>query len=175
MNQTTLDIPTQDINTLEATLQQMVAAHEAMLTLLSRKRDALRQNDADALAQVAALEKEKVGRITELEKQRFTLVGRITLILDPKANAPFRLGELADRLPEPERGRLLVLRQQLRERMQQVRDSVSVVRRASETLMNHVQGLVQSVVMMANGQTTYSQAGHQPTQQTAIRTINITA
>ncbi|MEX0652917.1 MAG: flagellar protein FlgN [Phycisphaeraceae bacterium] len=165
----------QHLPALEATLQQMVEAHETLLTLLHRKRDALRRNDVDALSQVGALEKEKIARIADLEKHRLELAAHLTLQIDPQAKQPMRLGELAERLPEPARGRLLVLRCQLRDRMQHVRDAASVVRRASETLLTHVQGLVQSVVMMANGTTTYSRTATPPQHQTAVRTINLTA
>lgn len=153
----------------------MVNAHETLLTLLDRKRDALRRNDADALAQVGVLEKEKITRIATLEKQRAELAARITLQLDPQATRPLRLGELADHLPEPARGRLLVQRQQLRQRMEAVREAASIARRASETLFQHMQGLVRSVVTMANGVTTYTPTAASPHAQPAVRTINLTA
>ncbi|MEX0745015.1 MAG: flagellar protein FlgN [Phycisphaeraceae bacterium] len=160
---------------LEAALNEMVSAHEALLNLLERKRDALRRNDTDALVQVGALENEKIRVIAELEKRRAELVAHLTLQLEPNATEPMRLAELAQRLPEPARGKLLVLREQLRQRMQQVRDSASVVRRASESLLKHMHGLVQSVVTMANGTTTYGDRGQTSTANAAVRTINVTA
>src|SRR5690606_29211509 len=124
-----------------AVLQQQVQAHEALLSLLQRKREALRTGGTRAMTELAALENEKVQLISELEKHRLTLVAELTLALVPDAAEPMRLGELAERMPEPARGRLLVLRHQLRERMEQVREASSVLRRATEALMKHVHGL----------------------------------
>ena len=63
----------------------------------------------------------------------------------PSAVAPMRMRDMADRLPEPARGRLLVLREQLRERIARVKEESSVTRRATEALLKHMQGLVHTL------------------------------
>lgn len=160
---------------LESVLQQQVQAHEALLSLLERRRQAMRTADTRAVNELCALENEKVQAISELEKQRLTLVAKLTLAIDPTAAEPMRMGELAERLPEPARGRLLVLRHQLMQRMARVREASSVARRAAEALMKHVHGLVQTIGVLSTGVSTYSQQGQPPRQATAVSTINLTA
>ena len=169
------DRVTQQVESLERVLKQQVEAHEALLALLEKKRASLREADEDRMAQLCGLENEKLRVVADLEKQRAELAGALTLHVQPSAKEPMRLNELAEHLPEPARGRLLVLRQRLRERMQQVQESGQVTRRASETLMNHVQGLVQTIGMLATGVSTYNGKGGRPEKATAMGTINVTA
>ncbi len=68
-----------------------------------------------------------------------------------------------------------MLRQQLLERMEQVQTASSTARRATETLARHMQGLVQTIGMIASGMTTYSDNGALPRQARAMSTINLTA
>jgi len=99
----------------------------------------------------------------------------LTLALKPDATEPMRLMELAESLPEPMRGNLLVLRQQLRQVMTQVREQTSVVRQATESLLRHMQGLVKSITAISTGTPTYGSRGMMPQKAGTIRTISLTA
>ena len=165
----------QQIDALEQAVREQTEAHEALLSLLEQKRAALRDADDERMTQLCALENEKLRAIGESEKKRAELAAALTLHVQPDAQAPLRLNELAERLPEPARGRLLVLRQRLRERMQQVQQASTVTRRATETLATHVQGLVQTIGMLATGVSTYDGKGARPAEATTMRTINVTA
>lgn len=165
----------QQATNLQTVLQQQVEAHEQLLTLLQRKRDGLRTADAKSVMACCALENEKVQLISELEKQRLCVIAALTLSLDPQAAAPLRLADLAEQLPEPVRGRLLVLRQQLVERMTRVAEASTVARRAAEALGRHMHGLVQSIGAISTGVATYGQRGKRPAGATAISTISVTA
>lgn len=160
---------------LEIALQQMVELHEQLLDLLQRKRDALRRGNQQAMTELCGLENEKLQQLSELEKQRAAVAAQLTLQVMPQATAPLRVGELADRLEEPARGRLLVLRQQLIERMQQVREAATVARRATEALARHVRGLVQTVSLHAADTSTYAGNGSPAEHGAAVRTLNVTA
>ena len=116
-----------------------------------------------------------VQQISELEKKRLQLVADLTLALDPQAAQPLKLAELAQRLDEPDRGRLLVLRQQLLERMAEVRRQTNVARRATESLVSHMQGLVQSIGAACSGMSIYASNGAPPPQAMVLSTFNTTA
>jgi FlgN protein len=163
------------VSALEQTLQQQLVLHRGLLDLLKRKRDVLRANDARATADLCGLEHEKVQKVAELEKQRLKLVADLTLRVDPAAAEPMRLAELAERLGEPARGRLLVLRQQLLEQMRRVQQETSVVRRATEALAKHMQGIVQTIGAISSGVSTYGSRGAFPQQNTAVSTFSATA
>lgn len=165
----------QGIERLERTLHEQTQLHEQLLELLERKRDALRRADDRAVSELCELENEKLRAIGEAEKRRLEQVAELTLRLEPHAAAPLRLTDLAERLPEPARGRLLVLRQQLRQRMEQVQRQSTSTRRATDALAQHMQGLVQTIGKIATGVSTYNGHGALPEQATAVSTLNVTA
>jgi hypothetical protein len=163
------------VDRLEDALRQQQQVYSEMLTLLRRKRDAVRTADHRVIGDCCRLENEQVRKLSDLEKRRLALVGRLTELLEPAAAQPMRLLEVTDRLEEPARGRLLVLRQQTLELMQQVQAESGVVRRAAESLMRHVQGLVQSIGVAMTGVGTYGNRGNVPRAATAVSTFNTTA
>lgn len=164
-----------DVDRLASLLSQLLAQHTQLLAALERKRDAMRAGDTDAMSALCRLESESIGRITEMEKQRLELVGAMTLRLNPDAAEPMKLRDLAEAMPEPARGRLLVARQQLVEKMEQVRHQTSVARRAAESLLKHMTGLVQTIGTLSTGLNTYGQRGQRPEAATTMRTLNVTA
>ncbi|GAB4197506.1 MAG: hypothetical protein Kow00105_11560 [Phycisphaeraceae bacterium] len=163
------------VSSLENTLRQLLVLHTELLELLKRKREVVRGSDSKATVALCMLEQEKVQKIAELEKQRLTLVAELTLALDPTASQPLRMVELAERLAEPIRGRLLVTRMQLLEKMRQVQEETGVVRRATEALANHMQGIVQTLGALSAGVATYGSRGAFPQRNTAVSTFSATA
>lgn len=133
------------IPVLEAVLKQLADRHEQLLSLMKRQRESLRQADHRGVSECSRLENVLVQAIGDLEKRRLELVAELTRAVDPTAVAPMRMRDLAERLPEPARGRLLVLREQLRSRIAEVKEQSSVTRRATESLLKHMQGLVQTL------------------------------
>jgi hypothetical protein len=166
---------TKKVDQLEGVLEALVVDHEQMLSLLKQKRQMLQQSDRDGMMQVCELENERMQMISEREKQRLHLIAAITQTLQPEAAAPMRLTALAEALPEPSRGRLLARRQQLRERIEAVREQSSIARRATESLMNHVNGLVRTLTSLATDTATYGRGGTPPQAGGAVRTLNVTA
>lgn len=160
---------------LESLLRQQVAQQEQLLALLHGKRLALAAADAKRVAELCQQENSRLQALAELEKKRLIKSGELTLLLDPKAPEPLRLGELAQRLPEPARGRLLVLREQLREKLEAARVEIGVARTAAESLVRHMQGIVQSISTAVTGVTTYSRAGARPQAALSMSTFNTTA
>ncbi|MFI4859129.1 MAG: flagellar protein FlgN [Phycisphaerales bacterium JB063] len=160
---------------LESTLTQSADRHEQLLSLMRRQREAMRQAQADQVADLSRQENAVVQAISALEKRRLELVASLTQTLSPQAAQPMRMRVLAEQLPEPARGRLLVLRQKLRERMEAVKEESSVSRRASESLLSHMQGLVQSLSHVSARGAGYDRPGRQRQSLPAIGTISLTA
>jgi len=156
---------------LEQTVQQQITANERMLTIVAQKLEAFRRADREALAACCQRENEQFQQVAELEKKRLLLVAELTQLVDPQAQRPLSMGELAERLPEPARGRLLVLRQTLRQRLEKVQREGSVARRAAESLLRHMQGIVQTIGGALTGIGTYGQRGKPPAAAMRVSTF----
>jgi hypothetical protein len=156
-------------------MNRQIASHETLLGIMLRKRQALQLANHVMMTECTLQENEQVKVIAQTERERLDLVGRITLMIDPQAKAPMKLLDLAQRLPEPTQGKILMLRLKLRERMENVQRESSVARKASETLLRHVQGLVQMIGSACTGVSTYSQQGLHHRSATAVSTFNATA
>lgn len=165
----------QHVQKLEAMLVDQLSLHQQLQAVLRQKRDALRGARREEIDQCCRAENGFVQKISELEKQRLNLVADITLILQPDAKGPMKLGDLAAVLPEPSRGKLLVLRQQLFDLMQQVREEASSVRRATEAVSRHMQGLMQTVAAAINGAGSYGASGAAPQSSMKMSTFSMTA
>lgn len=171
-----MDKPTQQMLTqLEDVLQQSVNRQRQLVALLERKRMAMRGGKADEMTSICRLENAVVQAVSELEKRRLKLVADLTLRLNPAATEPLKMLDLAQRLPEPARGRLLVMRTQLVEAIQKVQEQSRVARRASESLLNHMNGLIRTIGVVSSGGAAYGQTGAINSRPTNISTINLTA
>lgn len=160
---------------VETTLREQLDRHASLLTLLERKRRSLRTADYRDVTECCRLENSHVQALAELEKRRLVESAELTLALNPTAKEPMRLGEMAALLPEPARSRLLALRGQLRERIEGVRNEVSIARRATESLAKHMQGVLQVISGAATGIVTYTREGAMPQRATSISTFSTTA
>ncbi len=163
------------LTALETVIQQQLQIHDFLLETAPKKQDALRSGDAPKLAELCRLENEKVQALSELEKKRLEVAARLTLLVKPGAAEPMRLKDIAEHLAEPARRKLLLLRDELTQRVQQVKQQTAVARRATDALMKHMQGVVQTIGAMATGVSTYSDDGMRPTAATAVSTFSMTA
>src|SRR5262249_31974920 len=98
-----------ELTQLENMLRELTLAHRRLLELIQRKQAALRRADHKLVATCCHDENDQFQMIAEMEKRRMILVAQLTRMIAPNAPRPMKLGELAERLPEPARGRLLVL------------------------------------------------------------------
>lgn len=163
------------LNELEEVLREQLAANERMLALMNQKREAMARAQPAALADLLKEENACVQLLSELEKRRLAMAATLTTLVMPTAKEPMRLPDLAAQLPEPARGRLLTLRHQVRERMEQVRKQVRVASQAAEALLRHMQGLIQSVGGVVSQVPTYNRVGARPQAAMAVSTFNTTA
>jgi hypothetical protein len=160
---------------LEAVLVGCVATHEALLKLLEAKREAIRDGRANDVTELCRRENAQVQAISEAEKKRLTLVAELTQMIHPDAEQPLRLASLAELIEEPMRGRLLVRRTQLIEAMRQVQEQAAAIRRASESLNQHMGSLIKTIGVAATGGSAYGQTGGRQVKRPSLSTINLTA
>lgn len=160
---------------LESLLLELLQEHEMLLALIKRKRHATKHADQQQVAECCQLENMQIQTLGELEKARLKLIAKLTLAVDPTATQPLQMADLANALEEPWRTRLSNLRQQIRKRMTQTRQEVAVTQKATESLVKHMQGLMQTVTSAYNGVATYSSRGQLPRQVMNISTFNATA
>ncbi|MEM8782171.1 MAG: flagellar export chaperone FlgN [Planctomycetota bacterium] len=165
----------QTLERLESTLRESVDRQRQLTDLLKRKSDAMKRGDANLMADLTRVENAHVQAISEIEKSRLQLVADLTLLLDAEAKEPLKLGELAERFPEPNRGKLLVMRAQLLEAMRAVQAESAVVKRASDTLAKHVAGLVRTLANVSHGHAAYGPVGRTPQQPAPMSTLSLTA
>jgi hypothetical protein len=171
-----MDKPTlQLIDLLEATLTQSIQWQDQLAQLLERKRDALRRGTASDVGNLGRLETGVVQAIGQLEQRRSEIVKRLSTTLAPEAGETLKMRDLAERLPEPHRGRLLVTRVRLVEAMQRVAERTSVVRRASEALVQHVNGLIRTIGVVSHGGAAYGQTGRVSNAPVRMSSLNLTA
>ena len=160
---------------LDSNLASQIEAHESLLGLMKQKRAALANAKYQLVSDCCTQENEFVQRISEYEKRRLNLVAEITQVINPSSTQPLTMLELAQRVAEPTRGKLLVRRKTLRERIEQVQAESRVAKQATEALFGHMQGLVQSIGSLMTGVATYGRGGKRPAAATAVSTFSMTA
>ncbi|MEM7681719.1 MAG: flagellar export chaperone FlgN [Planctomycetota bacterium] len=161
---------------LESLLRTMTGQQEKLLGFQEQKREALRRGDALGLGSICETENRVVQQVAASESRRQELAAAITLRIDPNADAPWDVGRIAERLPEPCRGRLLTLRAELRTKLEEVAQHTGVARRACASLLNHMTGLLNTLAGAASGSGTYSRNGAAaPSPHAAIRSLSLTA
>ncbi|MHC5022831.1 MAG: flagellar protein FlgN [Planctomycetota bacterium] len=148
-----------DVARLEGVLRTLLDGHQRLGTYLEAKRKAIRTADIDRISALCRQEHLVVQRLAELEKQRLTVLGRLTEAIQPRASRLLTLREVAA-AAEHERGAaLLAVADGLREHVGSVRQLSAVIRGASESLNRHLTGIMQAVQTVLSGTTTYGSRG----------------
>ena len=166
------------IASLEKVLIDLVGQHQRLLVLLEQQRDAFRHGDADGLAELCRLQDACVRGITDRERERVRLVLQLSQLVSPdvaETAKPLRLAELAELLPEPARARVLELRGRLIAVMREVQERSSVLRRAGEAMIGHVNALIRTIGTVSRGGSAYGLTGRSGTRPAALRSIHLTA
>lgn len=162
-----------DLLELENCLRQMTQEHRELFSLLQRKQQAMRVARPDVVHDCCRQENIHVQRIGQIETQRQHVLGRLTAKVAPKSKEPLTITQIADHAGEPRRGRLLVLRQQLREMIWACKRENEIARDATQSLLNHVQGVIQQVAS-AMGVGTYGRRGTVPQTSSLASTFTVT-
>ena len=173
-----------DLFSLEESLKKLLDAQSALAGLLEKQRLALAAGDAPALSDLCRREKDVVDLIQTLERGRQSLMGRLKTAL-PASQAGLAAGStpsetwslmtLAQRVPEPVRTRLMVRRAELVKVMTDNQRVAATVRRASERLLRHVGGLINTLGSAAQGGAAYGQSGRLTAAPVRLSTLNLSA
>ncbi|MCW5754618.1 MAG: flagellar export chaperone FlgN [Phycisphaeraceae bacterium] len=136
---------------LEMALAALIEAHEQLLDVVGKHRQAISQADPAALQQSLAAQQDLLRRIAEAEAARQALVRRIIaadreLAAADRAGSPTpRVTQLAERLRGGARDRLLELGSRLRTLIERLQSEQRSVRVAAESLATHMQGLARQI------------------------------
>ena len=164
------------LDALEHHLRRLAEEHEGLLELIRRKQRAMRMGQPQLVTDCCERENHHVQRIGGLEGHRQKAVGEITRFMTrgTEREQPLKLSEIAERLPEPRRGRLLVLHQRLRDTMHQVQRENQIARQATDGLLHHVRGVIQQVTQAVGGAGTYGKQGPVEAPPGAVSSFSIT-
>jgi hypothetical protein len=139
---------------LEALLRELAAVQTELLALAGEHRAAIARADTGAIADCVQRQAALLDRSRVADLQRRALV---------EAWAPRERGvtltDLAGRVEEPARTRLLALGGQVRGLVERLARENRVVRAATEALMAHMDGLVRQVARRLSQSGTYSRRG----------------
>lgn len=147
------------ITALERLLRQQLEGHQRLLICIERKRQAIRDADIERVTAICREENIIVQRLTETEKQRLELLGHLTSTLQPQADKPLAVIEIARSAPEPQQSVLIALAAQLREVLMEAKRQSSMVRAAAQALSRHMSGIVHTVHSALSRARVYSHRG----------------
>lgn len=113
--------------------------HDEMLSVIQQKLNAMRRADTDALNSCVARERFLAERVQKQEGLRRQLVQILwkELGLPSEQSSGLGLRDLAERLPEPRRGQLLVLGEELRELIGKIDNANKVVALVTGEMLKH--------------------------------------
>lgn len=140
---------------LERLLAGLIAAHEDLLRLAVEHRAAIATADSARLQTCIESQQRTLGRLAELDLQRRRLTAAAALPSDVQPT----LSVLAERLPEPVRGRALAAAGRLRELINAVHREARTVRQATHALLGHMEGLMRQIGRRLSEAGTYGRAG----------------
>lgn len=151
------------VDELAARLEQILCGqqqqYQKLGQLIQGKREAIRQADMSAIAELCQQENTIAQHVMEMEKARLILTGELTRALVPTASRPMSISEVAKAVDEPNRSRLLQLSQSLRSTIEEVRAASGIVRAAADGLSRHMSGLLQTVQSALSRARVYSDQG----------------
>jgi flagellar FlgN protein len=127
---------------LETLLGELIEAHKGMLELTTEHRRAISRADGAGVQMCVEHQGVLAARIAAMDVERKKLVLALT---GGAASAPPTITILAERLPEPMRGRIVGLAAALRELLVRLQRETAVVRAATQSLVAHMDGLMQQV------------------------------
>jgi len=139
---------------LESLLRELAVHQTDLLALATEHRAAIARADTGAIASCVERQAAILERSRASEQRRRTLVETWA----PRERG-ITLTDLASRVEEPARTRLLALGGQVRTLVERLARENRIVRAATESLMAHMDGLVRQVARRLSQSGTYSRRG----------------
>ena len=129
---------------LEQILRSQQQDYEKLGQLIERTRQAIRKADMNAIAELCQEENTIAQHVTDLEKARLILAGKLTEMLDPTARKPLSISEVAQAIDEPNRSRMLERSDELRSTIEEFGGSSRMGRAGADALARSRGGLVRT-------------------------------
>jgi len=143
------------ISSLLESLNGLMTLHHELTQVVHEKVRRMRRADVDALRQSAAEEQTLVARIAEAEGVRRQLMekaGRSLGMSAARARA-MTVRQLAERLPEPIRGKLFAMAQSLQRTMSELTRANRIAGMASGRVLQHLGNVLTAPEGNARGET----------------------
>jgi hypothetical protein len=151
----------QRVGQLTQVLGEMKRLHDELAVVVRNKLAAMRAADADRLRSATSREEFLTGRLREqdgLRKQLLELIGA-TFGIDPKAARQMCVRDLADRVAEPMRSRLLGLAAALRERVTETAEVNRVAAVVTHEMLKHFRSVYETMARATASAGVYSRTG----------------
>lgn len=146
------EIITQKAAQLEDLLGALTATHEQMLAVALDHRRAISRADAAAVQACVGRQAELAAQVKDLDARRRT----VAQALGPGQTS---VSALAQTLADPHRSRLLAAAAKLRDVLLKLQRENAVLRTATQSLMAHMDGLIQQVARALSQTRLYSPQG----------------
>ncbi len=156
-----------DAGAVESLLTDLLAAYGELASLAAEHRAAISRADGDAVEACARREAGLAARLADIEQRRRAL-----------ASAPpgerVTISSVVERLPQPARARAAELVSRLRETVKGVQRDYATIRAATQSIVAHIDGLVQQVSRRLSGTGTYGPEGRVEAAKTVPCGIDVT-
>ncbi len=146
------------IGMLEAILVRQTGIHREMLAVAEDKRLAILKGDLELLEKSVSEEKKIVARIEEEEKKRLAVMPLVKNGLDAPAETD-KLADVIRLMPEPERGRMTTVRNELKEVLEATQIKTRHNAELLKTSLEHVESFLRAVSDAAVPAKTYGNDG----------------
>jgi hypothetical protein len=153
-------------------LRELLAGQDRLLKLALARREAMRVFDIARLEMLAAQERTETLRMAGLDRQRQTLAGQFRAVLG-KGVEP-TVSEIARRVNEPVKSRLLGLAGQLKETVEQVERNTRINATISETVVKGLAKVLKVVTGLAQHAGLYMRNGRKAALH-GIHLLEVTA
>ena len=146
------------IGMLEAVLGRQIELHRRMLEVAESKRESILKGDIEVLEKVVAEEKKLVTEIEEEERKRLAVIPMIQRGLGLSESAD-KLSDLIERIPESSRGKLPVIRAELKSIIEECRRKTRHNAELLKASLAHVESFLKSVAEASNPDVNYRKDG----------------
>jgi len=162
MTATAKNIPmpaSQSVDALVRLLDQLIARHETLHTVIADKLEAMRRSNVPAMLEASAREAAVADEILKLDQQRAAVATDLATRMQWPANVTVRVRALAARL-EPAAAKKLIDRADvLREKMLAVARANRVVELVCKQMLQHMKVVFTDLVQPDDSNKTYSSGG----------------
>jgi len=141
----------------EAILGSLIETHEQMLAVALDHRAAISRADAVAVQACVGQQAVLSARVATLETERRAVTAALAPG-GPGSPSP-TIATVAQKLPEPARGRILAAAARLRDVLIRLQRENHILRTATQSLMAHMDGLIQQVARALSQTRLYSPQG----------------